>query len=89
MKFYDKFLRNFVILVVFATLTISIPIPTNKRLSKDILVVTAPGPEPKIVGTSQIASWICITCKSRDNVKIEVLENLNKVVFTTIVSLNK
>lgn len=81
MNFSNKFLRNFFILVIFATLTISLPI--------QILIVTAPGPDPKVAGTMQIASWFCILCKSKDNVKIEVIENLSKIVFTTTVSLNK
>ncbi|CAB4391677.1 unnamed protein product [Rhizophagus irregularis] len=83
MNFYDKFLRNFVILVVFATLTISLPISLNKRLSTDILIVTAPSPIPKFVGSIQTVSWICITCKPTDDVKIEIIKNLSKVVFTT------
>ncbi|GES84049.1 hypothetical protein GLOIN_2v1873355 [Rhizophagus clarus] len=45
--------------------------------------MTPPGPDPKVVGTKQIVSWYCITCKPEDNVKIEVIENLLKVVYTT------
>jgi hypothetical protein len=89
MNFCNKFLRNFVILVIFVTLTISLPIHPNKRLSANVLVVTAPGPEPKMVGTMQVTSWFCVTCKSTDNVIIEVIKNLNEVVFKTTVSLNK
>uniref|UniRef100_A0A1D1ZEA5 Uncharacterized protein n=1 Tax=Anthurium amnicola TaxID=1678845 RepID=A0A1D1ZEA5_9ARAE len=81
MKFCDTFLRIFTIFVViFTTLTISLPI--DKRINLKAIVVTAPGPEPKFIGTKQTTTWYCVLCNRKENVKIEVIKNGHEVVHT-------